>query len=443
MKKTIFMLSLVLVLIFTSVPAFAQDADGITVAIDSVNVEFTEDSGFPFLDENYRTLVPFKKVLEAYGATVEWNNDSRIASAVKGDTKVEVPIGQNYIIINGQQKANDTAAKIVNGRTFLPIRAVIEAFGSDVEWDKNVKTVVITTAPVDAKKIFTDASDKSYEWKNYDANIVMKMSLPLTDDSGSVQTMNMDMKMLMTIFMEPLKAKIDSSIVVNAMGQEITQPMNMYLASGEDSLTTYVGTNDETGKLAWVKSVSEGEIFAELLKNDEESVKANKELTEKYTKDVKYFGKYKDASGRTLLKLEYTLSGEIYKDIFSKYSEELPAISGEEDAAAAEAFKALASGDFGDITCIAYVDEATGEFVKYEMDLSSIITSVMSGMSETLGDIPAEQLEVLKQLKADMVMEISNVNQAEDFEIPEEALNAPEASEAIQQPDETEEQEAQ
>jgi hypothetical protein len=51
-------------------------------------------------------------------------------------------------------------------------------------------------------------------------------------------------------------------------------------------------------------------------------------------------------------------------------------------------------------------------------------------MTEMLG-VPAEEMEVLKSLKAVMTMEILNINSAEDFEIPEEALNAPEMSEEM------------
>lgn len=428
MKKIIFTLSMVFVLVFTSVTAFAQTTDDITVAIDSVKVEFTEDSGFPFIDENSRTLVPFKQTLEIYGATVEWNNDSRIATAVKGDIKVEVPIGQNYIIVNGEQKAIDTAARIVNDRTFLPIKSVIEAFGSEVLWDNNLRTVVITTTPVDAKAIFTQASNKSYDWKNYDADITMNMSMPVKDDAGSVQTINMDMKMYMTIFMDSsLKAKINSSVAVNMMGQEVVQPvMDMYLTADDTTFTTYMGMNDVEGNLTWTKSTVEDELLGELLKHNEETIKANQELTEKYTKDVKYFGKYSDEAGRTLLRLQYTMSGQIYNDMFGEYIKEMSASADEQDAMTAEILKGLADGSFGDLTCIVYIDETTGEIVKYEMDLSSIVNSMMEGMTSMMGEIPAEEMEMLKQMKATMVMDILNVNQADDFEIPEEALDAPE-----------------
>ncbi len=439
MKNIIFTLSLVLILVFTSVTAFAQTTGEITVAIDSVKVEFTEDSGFPFIDENSRTLVPFKKTLETYGATVEWNNESRVATALKGDIKVEVPIDQNYIIVNGEQKTIDTAARLVNDRTFLPIKAVIEAFGSEVVWDNNLRTVVITTTPVDAKAIFTQANNKSYDWKNYDADVLMNVSMPVKDDAGSVQTMNMNIKMFMTIFMEPsLKAKINADLLMNSMGQEVTIPvMDMYMTSDDTSLTQYMGMNDGAGNTTWTKSTIVNEMFGELLKFNKETIEENKELTEKYIKDVKYFGKYTDESGKTLLRMSYTMSGDIYKDIFSQYIEETSTSTDEQIQMMSEMFKGLANGEFGDLSCIIYIDEATGELVKYEMDLSNMITSMISGVTDLMEDIPAEEMEMLKQMKATMSMEVLNINQAEDFEIPEEALNAPEITEMMKQLEET------
>lgn len=441
MKKIVFILSLVLVLVFTSVTAFAQTTNEIIVAIDSVKVEFNDELGFPFVDENGRTLVPFNIILTTYGADVKWDNDSRTATAEKDGITVGVPIDESYIIVNGEQKAIDTKARIINGRTYLPIRAVIEAFGSDVEWDQNLKTVVITKTPVDAKAIFLEASNKSYDWKNLDMDILMNMSIPTKDDAGSVQTMNMDMKMYMTFFMEPtMRAKINSSYVVNAMGQEITQPvMDMYLAADDTSYTTYMGMNDGTGTFTWVKQTIQNEMLADLFKYDEGTTKKNKELIEKYLKDedVKYFGKHIDESGRTLLKLQYAMPSELYKDMFSEYIEEMSTSTNEQDVMTVEVLKGFVDGGFGNITSIVYVDEATSEFVKYEMDLGNMIVSMMEGMTGMLGEIPADEMDMLKQIKANMVMEILNVNQAKEFEIPKEALNAPEITDELQQLEDT------
>ncbi len=437
MKKIIFTLSLILMLVLTSATAFAQNNE-IIVAIDSAKVEFTEDTGLPFVDENNRTLVPFRKALESYGATVDWNNDNRIAIATKGDINVEVPIDQSYILINGEQKATDTQAKIVNGRTYLPIRAVIEAFGSSVEWDQSLKTVVITTTPVDAKAIFTEANNKSYDWKNYDAKLEIDMAMDVPDAAGSVQTMNMKINMLMTLFMNPMKAKINADMVIDVAGQKLSQPfMNMYMTMDEKGLNQYMGMNDGKGTYTWMKQTVANEMFAGLLKYDEESIKKNKEEMEKYIKSVKYFGKYKDNANRTLLRLEYTLSGEIYKDMLGESIDKMPEPTNEQEKATVEALKALADGKFGDIKCIVYIDEATKEAVKYEMDLGNMIQLIMSSMSDMLGEMPQNELDMLKSMKANMVMEILNVNQAKDFEIPKEALDAPDMSELLKELEET------
>ncbi len=208
--------------------------------------------------------------------------------------------------------------------------------------------------------------------------------------------------------------------------------MDMYMVADKKSFTTYMGTAGQDGKLTWVKSTVEDEIFASLFANNKEAIKENQELSEKYMKDVKYFGKYTDASGRTLLKLQYTISGEIYKEVLGKYTKIMPASESEQDAMVLEMMKELANGKFDDITAVIYVNESTDEIVKYEMDLSDMMSSMMSGMTEMLGTIPANEMEMLKQMKVSMSMEYLNINKAADFKIPEEALNAPEVTEAAE-----------
>jgi hypothetical protein len=60
-----------------------------------------------------------------------------------------------------------------------------------------------------------------------------------------------------------------------------------------------------------------------------------------------------------------------------------------------------------------------------------MITGMMSGMTDMLGDMTEADKAMLNSMKATMVMEISNVNKATDFEIPAEALNAPEMTTTV------------
>lgn len=95
----------------------------------------------------------------------------------------------------------------------------------------------------------------------------------------------------------------------------------------------------------------------------------------------------------------------------------------EEDIFVADMFK-----DMKGIQLIMYIDEESGELSKYEIDLSPIISSIFGSLSETEG-IPVEDDFMLNNLKANMVVEIDNINNATFFEIPVEALEAPEIKE--------------
>lgn len=414
MKKIIFTLSLILIIAFSSVNAFA---DEILVTIDSGAVMFDEQSGKPFIDANWRTQVPFRKTLEQYGATVSWNNEERIAIAVLGDITVQIPIGTNYIIKNGEKLINDTNSLIVNGRTYLPIRKVIEAFGSEVQWDSTVKTVVITKQRVDAKTILFEANQKSLLWKNYDGKILMDIKMPLPDGAGNVDTMSMKMDMSATIFQDPMKMKMTALMDAEYMGEKFSQPiMEMYMTGDEKAFSMYMGMYDENGAITWQKSVMEDESFTSLFQLSKEM---SADMYEKYISDIKYFGKYKDAQGNNLYKIQYTMSGDIYSEMLGTYLQELTQSANTEDQMAAEMLK-----NMGDIELIAYIDENSGEMVKYEFDLTKIYGSMFSSMMG-VGGMTAEDLAVLQGIQANMVMEIYNINEAKDFSIPKEALNAP------------------
>lgn len=143
MKKLLSIVLSAALILSSSAAAFATD-----VKINDSKVKFTEESGQPFVDASNRTQVPFRQTLETFGASVSWNQQTQTAIAEMDGIKVEVPIGKNYIIKDGKQITNDTAALVKDGRTYLPIRAVLEAFGANVKWDNATQTVVVVMAGV-------------------------------------------------------------------------------------------------------------------------------------------------------------------------------------------------------------------------------------------------------------------------------------------------------
>jgi len=149
MKRKIMSIALILCMTITLLPVSAAAEGTVGVKIDGTDVVFNESSGSPFIDSNSRTLVPLRVTMESCGCTVTWDNENSKAIVYKDGVTVVVPIGENRIIINGVPSSIDTAAVILNSRTYLPIRSVLEAFGSDVGWDGASRTVTVALHGID------------------------------------------------------------------------------------------------------------------------------------------------------------------------------------------------------------------------------------------------------------------------------------------------------
>ena len=82
-----------------------------------------------------RTLLPMRAVFECFGAQVNYDNETKTAIAKKGDLTIEIPIGSKIVKINGQEKELDVPAMSLNGRTLIPIRFIGETLNGKVDWD--------------------------------------------------------------------------------------------------------------------------------------------------------------------------------------------------------------------------------------------------------------------------------------------------------------------
>lgn len=116
-------------------------AQSIIVTLNGQPLQFDVE---PMLANN-RTMVPMRAIFEAFGATVDWEQNTKAAVAVKGDKTVQVIIDSNVMYVNGEQRSLDVPAMIADSRTFVPLRAVSEAFDATVGWDANTSTVSIIT----------------------------------------------------------------------------------------------------------------------------------------------------------------------------------------------------------------------------------------------------------------------------------------------------------
>lgn len=136
------LLLLVLLAFATAGTAFA--ADPVSLSLDGAPVVF--DPNAPPVIEASRTLVPYRALLEAMGAKVLWDQEAMMATAILGSRQVQVNIDSTVGFVNGVSKTMDVPPRIVNGRTMIPLRFVLENLNCEVEWQQATRTVAITTA---------------------------------------------------------------------------------------------------------------------------------------------------------------------------------------------------------------------------------------------------------------------------------------------------------
>lgn len=88
----------------------------------------------PFVDGADRTQIPIRALGEMLGFTVGWNGETLTATLSNELTRITIKIGENTLDKNGDIIEMDTAAVVIDDRTYIPLRFVGEAFGYDVEW---------------------------------------------------------------------------------------------------------------------------------------------------------------------------------------------------------------------------------------------------------------------------------------------------------------------
>ncbi|MBR4721125.1 MAG: hypothetical protein IK057_05120 [Clostridia bacterium] len=94
-------------------------------------------------NSNGSTMVPFRSICEALGAKVNWNSDTNTASAECCGKTVSVSTGGNQIATDSGTVTLPTPSCNKDGLTYVPLRAICEALGCDVNWDANSGNISI------------------------------------------------------------------------------------------------------------------------------------------------------------------------------------------------------------------------------------------------------------------------------------------------------------
>ncbi len=137
------------------------------------------------------TYVPFLAFCEALlpGGSSSWDIDSETASYECTELTVKAPLGENYILANGNCIQGDAPVRMMDESIYVPADIIAVAFGFDVEWTQVSFAVDFITAggiiepKVDeyteedvlwlARIIYAESCGESFEGKVAVGNVVL------------------------------------------------------------------------------------------------------------------------------------------------------------------------------------------------------------------------------------------------------------------------------
>ena len=245
----------------------------------------------------------------------------------------------------------------------------------------------------DAADSIKAAMEKMNAVKSMDATMFMEM-----DMSVMGQSIETDTKMDMSCFNDPVKVKADMTMSMGALG---SVSMSVYADTTNGDYTIYMfdGTNwtTQSADASQLKQYDAQQSMDLYLSSGAEYIHAGTEevngaTADKYTGIIKgdALAEVMKASGATS-SLETTM-GMNLEDLYS---------------------------GLGDMPITVWIDQATGYPVRYYMDMTNVMQTMMK---KALSGV--EGGDTLTMSKVEVTMDCSNFNNVADFEIPAEALAA-------------------
>jgi len=154
-KKVRFLASLLVVLLCLQVtPAFAKTTSNISYNVHVLVGDKSVPSEAPpyILADRGVTMVPARFILEALGASVNWNGSTETVTLALANKTIQLKSGKATASVNGQSVSLSAPAEIRNSRIMIPLRFVTEQFGAIVRWDESTYTARIYPPGTPAEK---------------------------------------------------------------------------------------------------------------------------------------------------------------------------------------------------------------------------------------------------------------------------------------------------
>ncbi len=108
------------------------------------------------------TLVPLRVITEAFGAEVLWDGETKSITLNYPDVKILLQIGNSVAEVNEMAETLLASPELTqNGVTMVPLRFISETFGADVGYDNETKAITVTKEAKETQSTVVGAADEA------------------------------------------------------------------------------------------------------------------------------------------------------------------------------------------------------------------------------------------------------------------------------------------
>src|SRR5208282_641604 len=114
------------------------------MTVNGANNIIDPTSGAIPIIKDGRTMLPIRAIIESIGGTVQWDASEQETTIQVENRTIQLWIGKTTAAVNDESVPIDVAPQAFNGRILLPLRFVAENLGAAVQWDAASQTVTLT-----------------------------------------------------------------------------------------------------------------------------------------------------------------------------------------------------------------------------------------------------------------------------------------------------------
>ncbi|WIM40150.1 copper amine oxidase N-terminal domain-containing protein [Paenibacillus sp. PK4536] len=133
--KKVFIVVTALLLFFSSnstTRADVFDDSKVKVILDGSEIKFDPNA----IIQNGNTMVPFRQLFEAYGASVSWNQNTKTITAIKDDKTIKLTLDRFDAYIDNKKIKLTQTPYMAKNTILVNLRFVSEALNAKVNFDK-------------------------------------------------------------------------------------------------------------------------------------------------------------------------------------------------------------------------------------------------------------------------------------------------------------------